>query len=52
MTPMAPAPRRPAASAPDYVRALTPIEITIALLAGAGAFAVVQLFGLLGAGGA
>jgi hypothetical protein len=49
---MATAPQRPAAPVSDYSRALTPIEITIALLAGAGGFAVVQLMGLLGAGGA
>ena len=44
--------QRPAPVSPDYARALTPIEIAIALLAGAGGFAVVQLFGLIGVGGA
>ena len=36
---------------PDYARALTPIEISLALLAGMGGFALVQLLGLVGAGG-
>ncbi len=42
----------PAAKKADFPRALTPIEISVALIAGAGGFALFQALGLFGVGGA